>query len=159
MCGDVIIIISLLLTIVFRVCVLHTCAFACAMPWPDLPCVEVRASIRMPSSDIFLREGLSLNLELAISARLTGQGASRICLSTFPLNQCWAYRHTLSHPVFLHWFWGFKLRFSCFRNEHFTHWAASPTPLYYKGFSITFLSHPTHVSTYRRLQAIVCEQK
>lgn len=85
MCGDVVIIILLLLTIVFRVCVLHTCAYACAVPWPDLPCVEVRASIRMPSSDTFLREGLSLNLELAISARLTGQGASRICLSTFPL--------------------------------------------------------------------------
>lgn len=53
MCGNGIVIILLLFTIAFRVCVPHRRAYACAMHWPDLPCVEVTASIRMPSSDTF----------------------------------------------------------------------------------------------------------
>lgn len=89
MCGNAIVIILLLFTIFLFVYVCHIYVRMRVL-CPGQTCLVWRSELVSGCLPqilfiLFLREGLSLNLELAVSARLTGQGASRTCLSTFPL--------------------------------------------------------------------------
>lgn len=66
----------------------------------------------------FLRQSLSLNLELTDSARMPGWQAPRIILS--PLSQHQDYRHVLLRPAF-YMGAGVKLSSLYLCGKHFTH--------------------------------------
>lgn len=83
----------------------------------------VISSLAFSSIDLhLLRQGISLNLELAIFARMGGQEDLRVCPSLFPEM---AYRFLLPHMTLLHWFLESEPTSSCLMSKHFTHRAIS----------------------------------
>lgn len=70
----------------------------------------------------FLRQYLSMNLQLTHSARLTAQQAPETLLSPPPL--FWDYKH-ISPGQFYPWVHGIKLRCLWLHDKHFTHGANS----------------------------------
>lgn len=92
------------------------------------------------SPPYLLRQGLSMNLALTDSARVTGQQLkeSWLCLSGLGFSRA---------PCALAFYMGFgksKLRWSCLSSKHFTHWAITPAPpspqcFYVSCFEVNFL--------------------
>lgn len=74
----------------------------------------------------FLRQGLSLNLELAKLARLSRQQALELHLSQPPLLKQWSLQMYNPTACCLCGFWRSELRSSCLDHKHFTDWVISP---------------------------------
>lgn len=140
----------------------HIHAYVCALCWPEPPCVEVRAHIRVSSSDTFHFTFETWSLDEPVSSLLfqldwlTREPPESVRLYLPP------------HQVYggwcpsQHFYTG-----SRDRNSGSHAWIASPfftkplpqTLCDRKAAQLPLCSHPMQVNEHKTFQAVVCEQK
>lgn len=92
----------------------HIVMFLCFVLWHAITLLFIYLALRQVSS-LSYNSPICLGWLVTESQRLT------------PLPSCWGYEHAPSCPVFLHGFWGSKLRSSCLCDKHFISQATYPS--------------------------------